>query len=98
VAAGATSRVATLRVAASPAGPFLKEDSIATLACLVGYSVTASPTVTHTPTATTIAIDARGSMGEADVGLTHCSNCSRRYPYLALSTPLLARQIYDRSL
>jgi hypothetical protein len=69
--AGATSRVATLRVAASPEGPFLKEDSIATSACLVGYLVTASPTVTHTPTATTIAIDARGPMGEADVGLTH---------------------------
>ena len=34
----------------------------------------AAPTVTHTrltaPTATTIAIDARGPMGEADVGLT----------------------------
>ena len=68
--AGATSGVATLRDAASPAGAFLKEDSIATLACLVGYLVTASPTVTHTPTATTIAIDARGPMGEADVGLT----------------------------
>jgi hypothetical protein len=36
----------------------------------VGYLVTASPTITHTPTATTIAIDARGPMGEADVGLT----------------------------
>jgi hypothetical protein len=68
--AGATSRVATLREAVSPAGPFLKEDSIATSACLVSYLVTASPTVTHTPTATTIAIDARGPMGETNVGLT----------------------------
>jgi hypothetical protein len=68
--AGATSRVATLREAASLAGPFLKEDSIATSACLVGYLVIASRTITHTPTATTIAIDARGPMGEADVGLT----------------------------
>jgi hypothetical protein len=69
--AGATSREAT-----SPAGPFAKEDSIATSACLVGYLVTAAaPTVTHTrltaPTATTIAIDARGPMGEAGGGLTH---------------------------
>src|ERR1700733_1741909 len=59
-----------------PGGPFAKEDSIATPACLVGYLVTAAaPTVTHTrltaPTATTIAIDARGPMGEAGGGLTH---------------------------
>ena len=68
----ATSRVG------SPAGPFVKEDSIATSACLVGNLVTAAaPSVTHTrltaptATATTIAIDTRGPMGEADVGLTH---------------------------
>ena len=73
----ATSVRATSRVG-SPAGPFVKEDSIATSACLVGYLVTAAaPTVTHTrltaptATATTIAIDTRGPMGEADVGLTH---------------------------
>src|SRR3984885_9072624 len=77
--AGATSREATSREATSPAGPFAEEESTAPPACLVGYLVTAAaPTVTHTrltaPTATTIAIDARGPMGEAGGGLTHQAN------------------------
>jgi hypothetical protein len=75
--------VETTSVVGSPAGPFVKEDSIVTSAGLIRYLVTtagimpiaAAPTVTNTrltaPTATTIAIDERGPMGEADVGLTH---------------------------
>jgi hypothetical protein len=50
-------------------GAFPERGFLATSACLVSYLVTASPTVTHTPTATTIAIDARGPMGETNVGL-----------------------------
>jgi len=83
-------------VVGSPAAPFVKEDFIVTSAGLAAariMPIAAAPTVIHTrltaPTATPLAIDQRGPMGEADVGLTAYPNASLPAGFSTPALPLV---------